>query len=280
MKNILRWLPPTWTIIWKTTLFFIIWGFLLAPLIVPFAEEFKTFRQEDSFYMLRFEAAGALTIFAAAWFMTRFIDKRPFVSLGLAPRHLIRDLLFGMGLGALWLAASMGLLWMAGWAEFHGFETFSLITSGSIALNAFTQEVLARSYIFQTIRSQTNPVCAIILSSILFSAFHAGAFKEAWLLPAVNVFIAGILFGAAYQLSGNLWLPTGIHFAWNFLLDPVLGLTISGKDLSKTQSPVFSLNGPAIFTGGTFGIEGGLVVTLASVLFIGAIFLLFRRRHL
>lgn len=53
--------------------------------------------------------------------------------------------------------------------------------------------------------------------------------KNSW-LAAVNVFGAGILFGIAYAVSGNLWFPISIHFSWNFALGPLLGLSISGQN--------------------------------------------------
>ena len=120
---------------------------------------------------------------------------------------------------------------------------------------------------------------AILSSAVLFSAFHAGAFQGAWLLPALNLFIAGVVFGTAYCLSGNLWLPIAIHFTWNLLLGPVLGLTVSGQDDLNGGWQVFAVHGPQLFTGGPFGIEGGLVVTLTSASIIGLMLLWFRGKN-
>jgi uncharacterized protein len=273
-KNCLKLLSAAWAVSWRVVLFLVIWGFLLAPVIVPFAGSLEGSRPAGSFRMMMFEAAAAFTVVLAAFIMIRFIEKRSFVSLGFAPRFLMRDLFLGIGLGACWLFLSVAVLWLSGCAKFQTAGTVPLatlfITCGSIALNAFTQEVLVRSYIFQTINSRTSQAFAIISSSVLFSAFHAGAFKAGSFLPALNVFMAGVLFGIAYYRSGNLWLPTGIHFIWNFMLGPILGLTVSGKELLAEQSPVFILDGPAILTGGSFGIEGGLCVTFATVVFIVA----------
>ena len=64
-------------------------------------------------------------------------------------------------------------------------------------------------------------------------------------------------------------MPVGIHFAWNFLLGPTLGLTVSGTSHFGNNWQVFSLTGPAYFTGGSFGFEGGLIVTLTTALGAG-----------
>ncbi len=113
------------------------------------------------------------------------------------------------------------------------------------------------------------------MSAALFAGIHAGAFQGAW-LPAVNVFSAGVLFCLAYGVSGNLWFPVSIHFAWNLLLGPVLGLTVSGTGELGLGWSVFSVDGPELFTGGAFGVEGGLVVTLTTAILITVLALFWR----
>jgi hypothetical protein len=132
------------------------------------------------------------------------------------------------------------------------------------AVSVNVGEVLARGYIFQTIQLQSNGIWAIIVTSIIFVLYHAAGLQGNW-LPALNVFLAGILFGVAYYRTGNLWLPIAIHFAWNFLLGPILGLSVSGQDLANNWH-LFTLQGPSLFTGGTFGIEGSLIVTAITIL--------------
>ena len=283
MNCIARWLSAFWAIIWRSCLFMVLWGILLTPAVIPFAARLKAGQRVSPPQMLYFDAASALTILAAAWLMVRLVDRRPFVSLGFAPRHLIRELFLGVILGAGWLVLSIAILWLAGWITPQSSLRISWVnlvwTAGALVFNTLCQELLTRSYIFQTIQSRTSAPVAILSSSVLFSALHVGAFQGAWLLPAVNLFVAGVLFGTAYCLSGNLWLPIAIHFTWNLLLGPVLGLTVSGRDELNGGWQVFSVHGPTVFTGGAFGIEGGLLVTLTSVACIGVIFLLFRRNN-
>ena len=40
----------------------------------------------------------------------------------------------------------------------------------------------------------------------------------------------GLLLGAAYKYSGTLWLPVGIHWAWNFTQGNIFGFEVSGSD--------------------------------------------------
>ncbi len=282
MKQKLGWLLPIWTIIWKSLLFFLLWGILSALFIIPFTDQLKQFEKVYPLQaQLYFDVAGALAVLVAAWIMARFIDRRPFITLGFVPNHMVRDSLLGVSIGAVWLGLSVLAVWMMGWVSLRPSFTisWSILVWVMIALifNTLTQEVLVRSYIYQTIQSQTNFIWAIVVSAVLFMALHAGVYEGAW-LPAVNVFTAGVLFGVAYHLTGNLWLPIAIHFTWNFLLGPVLGLTVSGQNQLNSGWQVFAVQGPALLTGGSFGLEGGLVVTLTTVIGAVVMFLLFRRR--
>jgi len=144
-----------------------------------------------------------------------------------------------------------------------------IIAAAAMILNTVTQEVLERGYVFQTIQAQSNGTWAVSVTAIIFVLYHAAGFQESW-LPALNVFLAGILFGIAYYLSGTLWLPIAMHFAWNFLLGPVLGLSVSGQDLANSWH-IFTLQRPTLFVGGEFGVEGSLVVTLITIFGIGVL---------
>jgi uncharacterized protein len=146
------------------------------------------------------------------------------------------------------------------------------LTGVAMLANTLTQEVLVRGYIQQAIQSESGSILAIILSAVVFTLLHFGAIKGV-VVPAVNLFAAGILLGIAYAVTKNLWLPITLHFGWNFLQGPVLGLTVSGQSLDSGWR-VFRLEGPPMFTGGAFGLEGGLVATATTVFGITALLLL------
>jgi len=271
-----------WTVLWKTALFFVVWGLLLFPFVAPMgpilAEWEKTFPLMARWYG---EIVGATTMVVATWLMMRFIDHRPFLAAAFAPVHLARDAPAGLGVGSLWLLVSVGIAWAAGWASPQAPVGFSwtVLLGAAVALffNVLTQQLLLCGYIFQTIRSQAGLGVTVVVSALLFAGYHAGVFKGAW-LPAVNVFAAGVLFSLAYGLTGNLWFPISIHFAWNLLLGPVLGATVSGSSQLGNGWRLLVVSGPELLTGGGFGLEGGLVVTLTTVMGIVALALVQRGR--
>lgn len=74
---------------------------------------------------------------------------------------------------------------------------------------------------------------------------------------------AGVLLGAAYMLTRDLWLPIGIHWAWNLFEGPIYGTAVSGSSSTSLLTSVTT--GPTLWTGGAFGPEAGLVaVALAD----------------
>jgi membrane protease YdiL (CAAX protease family) len=262
-----------WAILWKSGAFFVLWAILYTPIIVLIAPRIgRLTGASPQVSRLYYDGTGVLAILLAAWLMTRFADRRPFWTLGFNPRHIVRDALLGAGIGFVWLAVSLLIMWLFGWATpaTSGVLNATTLAVAGIAmfLNTILQEVLARSYIYQTIQSEANSSWAILMTSILFALYHLGALQGSW-LPGVNIFLAGVLFAVAYDRTGNLWLPIAIHFVWNFLLGPVLGSAVSGQDLASTWHMV-TIQGPALFTGGAFGLEGGLVVTVVTVVGIAA----------
>jgi hypothetical protein len=283
MSSIISGLYSIWRILWRSGLFILIWGFLLAPCFVLFGSGLVRWMQTSPIEArLYTDIACAVTILAATWFMTRFIDHRPFLTIGLAFGHIKRDFLGGLAVGSIWLGVSVGTAWGLGWASFIvpvGFAWQVLVGAATaMFFNVLTQELLLCGFIFQTIRRQSNIVIAIVVSALLFAGIHAGAYKGEW-LPVVNVFAAGLLFCLAYSITGNLWFPISIHFAWDVLLGPVLGLTESGiSDLGGSWKMIV-LNGPPLFTGGTFGLEGGFIVTLTVFISI-ALMCLYQRQKI
>lgn len=106
---------------------------------------------------------------------------------------------------------------------------------------------------------------ALIVSSLFFGIVHIfnpGA--SLWSSIAIAI-EAGLLLGAAYQYSGSLWLPIGIHWAWNFTQGNVFGFAVSGGD-SGDSFFVSSATGPELFTGGAFGPEASILAAMLGAL--------------
>ena len=143
--------------------------------------------------------------------------------------------------------------------EWTNLVYFTLI----FAFGAIAEEMLFRGYGFQVFMKGSGPFGAILPFSLLFAFTHANnpAFG---LLPFLNTLFWGVLLGYSFLCSGDLWLPIGLHFGWNWVL-PMLGDNLSGLTMRMTGYTMdWKIGG--LWSGGAYGVEGGLLTTLIIVL--------------
>lgn len=135
----------------------------------------------------------------------------------------------------------------------------------SFLLVACGEEVIFRGLLYRMISERFGMWLALTVSSLFFGIVHIfnpGA--SLWSSIAIAI-EAGLLLGAAYQYSGSLWLPIGIHWAWNFTQGNVFGFAVSGGD-SGDSFFVSSATGPELFTGGAFGPEASILAAVLGAL--------------
>jgi membrane protease YdiL (CAAX protease family) len=138
---------------------------------------------------------------------------------------------------------------------------------------AAVEEITFRGYAFQRLVDAMGPVGAVIILSVAFSLVHLWNPAHSW-LSTLNTILVGVAFSIAYLRTRSLWLPLGMHFAWNFVLGYGLGLPVSGIPFSKALLSA-SVVGSTALTGGDYGPEGGLCATL--VILAALIYLSFSR---
>lgn len=270
-----------WAAVWRILVFFIGWAGLSAAFVVPVISEYAPHGAPVPLWLrLYIEAASMLTILLAAWLMVRFVDRRPFVSLGFRKEHVTRESIIGLVVGLGMMALCVGILFAGGCAAWNRDAAFSAsalaIAAFAMLLNTVTQEVLVRGYIQQTIQSRFGALVAIVASSLFFLALHLGAIG-AQPLPAISLFAAGVLLATCYSVTGNLWLPIALHFGWNVLQGPILGEAVSGQKVDAGNH-LLTIAGPPLMTGGKFGIEGGLVAIAITILATPLICWIYRNR--
>jgi membrane protease YdiL (CAAX protease family) len=151
------------------------------------------------------------------------------------------------------------------------FQGLSLLLVSIILLfGAAGEEMLFRGYAFQVLVKAIGPFATILPVAVLFGLAHSFNFYFSWLALS-NTILWGVLLGYAFIVSGDLWLPIGLHFGWNWTL-PVLGVNLSGFTMGITGYSVeWKIGG--LWSGGAYGPEGGL---LTSMVVIGLFFYLQR----
>ena len=123
------------------------------------------------------------------------------------------------------------------------------------------EELLFRGYPFQRLW-RWRPWVAITIVSLLFAFLHA--WNDAVTpLALLNIFLGGVLLSLAYARFERLWLPIGLHLGWNLMTGPILGYEVSGYVPEASLLRVTG-GGPAVLTGGAFGIEGSIWMTVVE----------------
>ena len=95
-------------------------------------------------------------------------------------------------------------------------------------------------------------------------------------LAIANIAVVGVLLGAAYVVTGRLWLCFAIHAGWNFAQDGVFSIAVSGHAV-KPGWLVGEMSGPDWMTGGAFGLEGSAIALVVLLGVTAALLSLARR---
>jgi len=209
----------------------------------------------------------------------RLVERRKVVEL--APGRALAEFASGVLVGAALFVATAAILGLLGVWQFDGANAWTaLIYPLSIALGAaFFEEIFFRGILFRIAEESLGSWLALALSAAVFGLVH-GFNPAASALSILAICLeSGVLLAAAYMYSRRLWLPIGLHFAWNFTESGVFGASTSG---SEAQGLLVSrLSGPELLTGGAFGPEASIVAVLVCLgASIGLLVLAGRKNHI
>ena len=208
------------------------------------------------------------------WLYSRAVrhgeDRRP---AELSPRQLPAELLGGLAIGALLMAASIGLLWAANWAVITPQPIARLLPAIRESIQSgVTEEIIFRLVIFRLTWRAFGAWWALALSALLFGGLHLGNPNATWFAAICIALEAGILLATFYMLTGRIWASVGVHAGWNFTQGWIFGAAVSGGAGPFAGGPLLTQPAegvPAMLSGGSFGPEaslpGLLVCTAAGV---------------
>lgn len=224
------------------------------------------------FYISRFILFLGITgtVFAARV----ILDNRSLKSLGL---HLDgkAGLDFAVGMGISFLIAGFLFLvfWALDWVNFQGFawnvdvpQQFTLfwfIFLVVFSAKAWQEEILFRGYWLKNIQDGLHDYWAIGISALVFSLIHV--FSTGFSVRALAaLLVLGLFYGYALVSSGQLWLPLGLHLGWKVFGGNLFGFRVNGLQVPGLL--IQQLDGPALWTGGVFGPDAGLMIFPALIL--------------
>jgi hypothetical protein len=228
----------------------------------------------------------AVTATLSVLIARRFLDKQSLVSLGLRiDRLAVLDLVSGIVNSALVMAGMFLTLRAMNLIEVEGLSWWGreaatvagvqlaalpvvLLVFYKLTLIAWWEELVFRGYLLQNLIAGLGVAWSIVISSLIFGFGHA-ANPDATFLSSVLLALITPQLIYAYLVTGQLWLPIGLHLGWNFFQASVFGFATSGVDMPSliSQSP----SGADWLSGGAFGAEGSVLVlpfTAISVVLI------------
>lgn len=214
-------------------------------------------------------AAIILSLYAL---LVRWIEGHWPTDLSL--RHLVPHTLLGLLVGFFFMVLVVSTIVATGSATvgWKGFMADRQLDMFMMFLAvAVGEEMILRGVIFRWIDERWNTGVALLISAILFGWMHISNDNATWWSSLAIAIEAGLLLGAAYKWSGTLWVPIGIHWAWNYVQGNIFGLAVSGMNTGTTML-VTTANGPDIITGGAFGPEAS-IISVALGTFLTLVFL-------
>jgi len=143
--------------------------------------------------------------------------------------------------------------------EYPGGWEQTFFVSLILLFGAVGEEMLFRGYGFQVLLRGVGPFATILPTSVLFGLAHSANMNATW-LSTVNTIGWGVVLGVAFLRSGDLWLPIGLHYGWNWVL-PLLGVNLSGFRMGMTGYAM-QWNIGEFWSGGAYGPEGGLITSI------------------
>lgn len=212
--------------------------------------------------------AAAVYLACRRWIERKANEELP---LGMVGREFPLGLLIGVVLFSL-MTGIVGL--MGGFAieRVNGIGALWAMLAMAVTSGTF-EEILFRGILLRHIEAMLGTWAALAITSALFGVAHL-ANPGASLFAAFAIAMeAGILLGAAYLWKRRLWIPIGIHAAWNFTQGWVFSVPVSGGKAPEGLL-VTTREGPDWLTGGAFGLEASVIAMLVAT--AAGLFLLVR----
>lgn len=142
-------------------------------------------------------------------------------------------------------------------------------------IQGFSEEILCRGWMMMSIGRRYPVVVAVIINSIVFAGLHLMNSGISF-IAVINLFLFGVFASILYLISENIWMVAALHSVWNFVQGNFYGILVSGTPITTSVFQTEMVPGKELFTGGNFGLEGGLGVTIVMVVGIVIAYVIYR----
>ncbi|CYU26619.1 CPBP family intramembrane metalloprotease [Streptococcus suis] len=221
---------------------------------------------DNAFVTLSLELLAFSFISLAIILWARFVEKSPWLGLGMTKKGAFKDFILGWGIGAAMLITCVLLMWGFGAIQVTSFQ-FSANLVGEFlilvlawSIQGTTEELLTRGWMFSSLAAKHNIPVGILVSSLFFTFLHLSN-DGISLIPLLDLTLFAILACLVMLKTGNLWVIGGLHAAWNCFQGNVFAFPVSGTQAGQAFIAV-ETSGPDWLSGGAFGVEGSIISLL------------------
>lgn len=207
----------------------------------------------------------------------KFIEKEKLTSIGFNKKF--SDYIIGGLVAVGLLLCIVGAGCATGGLSFEGFGSnvnivYLVVLFGAFIIQSLTEEIMCRGFLLTTLLKKTSLPLAVFVSSSAFALLHIPSMLEAdakfAITGIVNLYLVSIIFSLLYVLRANIYIVAGLHCVWNFVLNGVMGLSVSGSTSNDSALMSFQVNSENLLNGGIYGLEASVITTvvLGVVVFV------------
>jgi len=235
----------------------------------------------SGFWMSMQLISSFVLVYVILWVWLKFVEVRPFWTLGYELKHAVKQYTRGFLFGMLMFVASVAILGLFGSVAF---ETGNPNQQGVAAVGGVifvligwviqggAEEVLIRGWVLPVIGARYKPWVGLLVSSLIFATLH-GLNPNLSGIALINLALFGVFAGLYAMREGSMWGISALHSVWNWVQGNLFGFEVSGAQAEGGTLINLMETGDDWLTGGAFGPEGGIAVTI--VLVIGILITLF-----
>ena len=238
---------------------------VLAFTIIPGMVGYVLLRNIPAYAAVPLSTIGAVvTLFAFKKYLSWYAEDSESLSFG----SKMRMMGIGWAVSGVNFLAIIVCLFLCGYYRIVTveFDVASQLSWLSLfLLVGVVEEVIFRGILFRLIADKWNIAVGLTTSSLLFGLAHLGN-PGATLWAALAIALAsGWLFGMAYAYHQTIWVPIGMHWAWNYLEGGVFGCAVSGTPLDYLPLITPRISGADLLSGGAFGPEASIICVALGI---------------
>lgn len=213
----------------------------------------------------------------------KLIQKRKISTLGFQNKKIVSEYGVGIIIGFVMFSIAILICFVTGSIQLESdFKNISiglfLFTFVGFLIQGMAEEVLMRGFFMVSIARRYPMFVAVFVNSVAFSMLHL-LNPGITGLALVNLTLFGIFASVYFVKRGSIWGVAAIHSVWNFTQGNIYGIQVSGLNFRGSIFRVTSDSTRGIINGGSFGLEGGLAVTIVLVVGIVLVMLKMKQRE-